>query len=175
MLRPPLPSHSSIRKVLAVSLVNGWSISIVAGLSLLVTLALGDGLGILVSILVTGAGVTELLGRHRLKGGDAGGGRWLLAAQLGLMAVLCGYCIWQLLNLDPHRVLDSLSEEKRGLFESIGYTTAALERLVAVAMVAIYSGVILASLLHQGGLFYFYRRSLAKVEKASVPPPIPIE
>ena len=36
-------------------------------------------------------------------------------------------------------------------------------------------GVMLASLLHQGGLYYFYRRSLAKIDQALVPPPIPTE
>ncbi len=175
MLNPPLPSQSVIRKVLAVSLVNGWSITIVAGLSLLVTLALGDGLGIVVSLLVTGAGVVELRGRHWLKGGDTGGGRWLLAAQLGLMAVIYCYCLWQLRHVDPPGALSSLPAEQLKIFESIGYTKAALEKSVTVAMVAIYAGVMLASLLHQGGLYYFYRRSLAKIDQALVPPPIPTE
>lgn len=168
---PPLPD-SALGKVLAVSFINGWSITIIAGLSLLLTLFIGNVTGIVISLLVTLAGVVELHGRQRLKAGDALGGRCLLAAQLVLMAVLCVYCLWQLLHLNPQDVMKLIPAEIREVYEASG-NLSHLERLAQMGLVAVYGGVILASLVHQGGLFYFYRRSLAKIGQACVPPPIP--
>ena len=173
MQKPPLPPTPATQRLLTVSLLNGWSITIVAGLSLLITLVLQDGLGIAVSVVALGAGLIELRGRARLKQGDSSGGSLLIAAQWLLMGTIYAYCLWQLVHVSPERVLEMVPEQMRSVYERAGQG-AFLRTFVRVGVVAVYGGVMLASLLHQGGLIFFYRRSLGKVDQALEPPPIPM-
>jgi hypothetical protein len=162
-----------LQSVLRVSALNGWSITIVAGLSLVVTLLIGDWLGGLISVLVVTTGLIELHGRRLLTQGRIDGGRWLKNAQWGLMAVLCGYCVWQLLRVDPQRVLAKVPVESWRALRSLGYTETALSSLVRVASYGLYGAVIFASLLHQGCLLYFYGRAMPKIAEGFTPPPLP--
>ena len=70
----------------------------VAGPATLLTLVMGDWFSTLIGALVTLAGVIEINGSRLLKAGDVRGCDRIKAAQLLMMTVLCGYCIFQILT-----------------------------------------------------------------------------
>jgi hypothetical protein len=139
---------------------------LVAGPATLLTLVMGDWFSTLIGALVTLAGVIEINGSRLLKAGDVRGCDRIKAAQLLMMTVLCGYCIFQILNFNYLEMLASLPEETRRMIDSLGVGTTGMESLIKTMYQVVYGCVILASLLHQGGLFLFYRRSTKVITTA---------
>ena len=159
---PPLP-RDTLSKVQKISICNGWSIALIGGPATLVTLVMGDWFSSLIGTLVTLAGVIEINGSQLLEAGDARGCDRIKGAQLLLMGVLCGYCVFQIVNFNFHEMLATLPADTRSLVFSLGVGEAGMESLLRQMYLVVYGCVILASLLHQGGLFLYYRRSTKAV------------
>jgi hypothetical protein len=164
--KPPSLPRDTLNKVQKISICNGWGIALVAGPATLLTLVMGDWFSTLIGALVTLAGVIEINGSRLLKAGDVRGCDRIKAAQLLMMTVLCGYCIFQILNFNYLEMLASLPEETRRMIDSLGVGTTGMESLIKTMYQVVYGCVILASLLHQGGLFLFYRRSTKVITTA---------
>ena len=65
----PTPEEKAYRRVLFVAGFDGWSVVVVAGLGALLSLVFGSLSGILIGLLLVGAGVVELHGRRRCGAG----------------------------------------------------------------------------------------------------------
>ena len=77
-MKPFRPPEEVLRRVLKFSRLNGWSVAIFAGLCTFVSLAMGDPVGIAVSLLVTLGGAIEVRGYRMLKRRNVDGLRWLI-------------------------------------------------------------------------------------------------
>jgi|TARA_B110000467_G_C18336230_1_gene498092 hypothetical protein len=83
------------------SAINGWSLVIVGGLSLLASLAFGAWAGAAVSLAAAFHGIVELVLRKRALIGNQGDAvRWMALNQLGLAASLSLYFAYQVMILD---------------------------------------------------------------------------
>ncbi|MES1168881.1 MAG: hypothetical protein ABUL61_06890, partial [Oleiharenicola lentus] len=63
----PTPQEKTLKRVLAISRFNGWSVIIIAGLGILLTLVLGDLLGTIIGALAVLSGWMEVRGHKLLK------------------------------------------------------------------------------------------------------------
>jgi hypothetical protein len=182
----PTPADKALKWVLRLSWLDGWSMLVIAVLSLLLTLLLFNPLGIFISLLILSAGVIELRGRRALKRRRADGMKLLVRSQLLVLTVILVYCARCLGSYDAGYVRDELIPEMRqtllamlgisldDLMVQAGLTVNELVPRVHQMFLALYGGVVVLSLLFQGGLALFYRRKTALVTEAlAAPPSIP--
>ncbi len=176
------PQDKALQRVLRVSWLDGWSLIIIAGLSLLLTLVLGELLGLAISLLVMAAGIIELRGRRALKRRHADGMQLLVRSQLFLLAVILVYCARCLGSFDAGYLRDQLIPEMRQNFLTLGVnfdeilsqfelTVNDLVPLVRKVFLLLYGGVAIISIFYQGGLALFYRRKTPLVTEALARPP----
>ncbi len=187
MTTPPLtPAAKALKGVLRTSAFDGWGVIVVAGLSLLITLVSFELMGLVVSALVLTGGIMELRGRKALKRRDAATGMKLLVrAQLLILTVLLVYCARCLGSFDADYVREQIvPEANQMLLATLGVSLAdfladggmTVDELVSrarLSFVALYSTVIVLSLLFQGGLALYYRRRIPLVTEALAEPPQP--
>jgi len=160
----PQPSaEQTLAKVLKISRLNGWSIAIVAGVCTLGSLAFGNLVGGLVGLLATGAGVMEIRGNRMLQRRDLVGLKWLVQAELFLLAVLATYAITRLVSFDREAVLANITPDMQALFKQAGIETADIVPLVRTMFFAIYGSVLIVTFIYQGGMALYYRRRSALV------------
>ena len=180
---PPLPmsdpaSEKSLGRVLWISALDGWSISLFAGLCTLISLLMGEWIGVTVGALVTTAGVIELRGRRRLLTGDAGGITLLVRAQMMILAVIWLYAFENLLAFDEAAMMAAITPEMRNALSQAGVSVEDFRPLLKPVYYTLYLTVIAVTLLFQGGLALYYHSRRGKVAAAlagrhSVPPAMP--
>jgi uncharacterized membrane protein HdeD (DUF308 family) len=170
----PTSQAKTLRRVLLVSAIDGWSIVAIAGLGTLITLALGDLVGLVVGVLVLAAGVIELRGRRQLQRRDPNGMRLLIRAQLLLLTVILVYCVSRLGSFDADTAMANLTPEMEAILKENGLERADVLPLVQTAFYATYSIVAVVSVIFQGGLTLYYRSRAAAVTAALTPTPEPI-
>ena len=187
MTIPPVtPQAKALKGVLRLSALDSWGIVVIGGLSLLLTLASFELMGIMVSALVLAGGVIEMRGRNALKRRDAATGMKLLVrAQLLILTVLLVYCARCLGSFDAGYVRDELiPEANQMLLATLGITLSdflaesgmTVDELVAkvhLTFVLIYGSVAVLTLLFQGGLALYYRKRTQLVTEALAAPPQP--
>jgi hypothetical protein len=164
-----------LRRVLKVSAMNGWSVAIFAGLCSLVALAIGDVVGLAVSLLVTVAGGLEVQGNRLLKRGRPDGMRWLVRSQLVVLGVVWVYAGTQLVSFNAAEVAKSIPPDMRAALAQFGFAPQEIMRQVRELYYLLYVSVMAATLIYQGGLALYYRRRVPLVAQAlttPVPPPI---
>jgi len=193
----PTPAEKSFTRILAISRLNGWSVIIIASLASVLALFMGDLVGLSVGVLAVVSGWMELKGRRLLKKRDAWGMRWLVRAELLLLAVLSCYAIRGLVSFDAGYVKDELLPKAREMSQLLGVslddvlpssnmTETKLLSLVRLTFIAVYGTVLLVTLLYQGGMVFYYRRKTEGVanllyvqaapqrwERPMPPPPAP--
>lgn len=174
----PTPAEKSLRRVLLISGIDGWSVIAIAGLGSLLALMLGDLSGAFTGLLIIAAGVIELRGRARLQRRDAGGMISLVRAQLFLLAVILIYCVTRLASFDEglvqQLVQENLTPDMEAALREGGLARADIVPAVKLMFYAVYGTVVVASLLCQGGLMYYYRSRTARVAEALSAPPPPL-
>ena len=193
MAVPPLtPSQKALKRVRGIARADSLSIMILAGLSLLLALALIEPMGIAISALALAAGVIEWRGCRALKRRDAETGMKLLVrAQLFLLAVILVYCVRCIASFDAGFVKDDVIPRLNELLPALldmnfneflqesGLTADDLVVLARKAFLLLYTTVAIVSLLVQGGLALYYRRrtplvTAALAELPVVPPQPPL-
>lgn len=131
-------AHTLLRPA-RVATVNGWTIAVFGGLSLLWALTLGGGL--LVAVALLGVAWNEFRGRDRLRALDPEGARILGWNQCLLAAVVATYCGFAIASAraapDP-----SLAE----LREAVGISTDVVAQLTTL----VYGAVIVVVVVAQG-------------------------
>jgi hypothetical protein len=171
-MKPSRPPEEVLRRVLKFSRLNGWSVVVFAGLSTLGALALGDPMGIAVSLLVTLGGALEVHGYRLLKRGQVDGLRWLIRSQLMVLGVIWAYAGTRLVSFDEGTVREAFTSEMRSALSDLGLTFDDILPLVRRTFHLLYGGVLAVTLLYQGGLALYYRRRGRAIEIALQPPPV---
>jgi hypothetical protein len=167
----PTPEEKVYRRVLFVAGFDGWSVVIVAGLGALLSLLFGSLNGILVGLLLIGAGAMELHGRRLLRRRNADGMRWLVRAQLFLLSVILVYCASRLGSFDAESAMGNLTPDMESALSEAGLAKADILPLVQTAFVTTYALFAILTLVFQGGLALYYRSRIARVTTFLAQPP----
>ena len=173
------PAEKSLRRVLLISAIDGWSIAIFAGLCTLGSLLFGEWIGVSIGAVITAAGIIELRGRTRLLNGDPTGLSWLVRAQILILAIVWLYSFRNLLAYDEAAMMASITLEMRDLMSQAGVAMSDLQALMKPVYYGLYLIVMGVTLLFQGGLalYYFSRRDKVtqalSARNAVVPPTLP--
>ncbi len=171
----PTPAQKALKRVRAISRLNGWSVVIFAGLGTLLALALGDWLSLGLGLLVAGIGGLEVHGHRLLKKRDADGMKWLVRSQMLLLALILSYCASRLGSFDAESALSNLTPDMEAVLKEAGLARADIVPLVHQMFLALYSSLALASLVYQGGLALYYRSKTKLVTEAlTAPPAVPL-
>jgi hypothetical protein len=182
---PPLtPPQKALKRVLTISALDSRGLIAIAGLSLVISLLMGELLGVAISALVLWAGIMEMRGRRALKRRDAETGmKLLIRAQLFLLAVILVYCARCLGSFDPdylkEQVVPTLNQfmmtfMDMTLAEFLQTSGLTVEELIVrahQAFLILYGAVAVISIFFQGGLALYYRRRVALVTEALAEPP----
>lgn len=148
----------AIRRAAGVAAFNGWSMAILAVLSAPFAI-----FSFVSAVVATGLGVlawNELRGRRRLLAFDPQASSLLGWNQLGLLALVCGYCLWQMASsLVGGGSIAAEIAAKPELRDLLG-SGKELEAMVRLLVVMFYGVVIAVSVVAQGlnAWYYFSRR-----------------
>lgn len=153
----------TLRRVLALSLMDGWCMTLFSGFCTSVSLLTGEWTGACVGAIVMSCGVTTLRSRKRLIVGDAVGIVWLLRAQLVVLTIVFLYVLGNLLAYDTAALMAHLTPEIRNMLDQYGVSLADLESLMKPLYFGIYLLVMAGTLLFQGGLALFYKTRRGQV------------
>jgi hypothetical protein len=167
-----LTPDQALTRILRLSRLNGWSVAVVAGLGTLVALLLGDPPGAFVGLAAVLSGAMEIRGNRRLQAGRAEGMRWLVRAQLLLLAVILVYSTSRIASYDDELALENVTPAMR---EALGQLELRPEDLLPFVRTALWLGygtVMLVTCVYQGGLALYYRRRTPLVEQALAGPPL---
>lgn len=160
------PAERSLRRVLLVSAIDGWSIAVFAGLCTIVCLVIGEWLGVSIGGFIVAAGVIELRGRATLVRGDASGLSWLIRAQAMIIGIIWLYAFRTLLAFDQQAIMAELTPEMRDYLQMSGISLETIESLLKPVYFGVYLTVMAVTLLFQGGLALYYFSSRVRVREA---------
>jgi hypothetical protein len=169
----PTPAEKTLKRVLAVSRFNGWSVMIIASLGILLTLLLGDLLGTGIGGLAVVSGWMEVRGHKKLKLRDPAGMKWLVRSQLLLLSVILVYCASRLGSFDADTAMANLTPDMEVVLKEAGLERGDILPMVRMAFFATYLTVTVVTLFYQGGMALYYRSRTAKVTEALTIPPEP--
>lgn len=146
-----------VNRILRLAGINGWCVTVAAGLGALVSFIMTDLIAGLTGAIVMVGGITELRGRRAILRGDATGMRRLFVAQLIVLAMVWSYAVTQLLTFDAAALIAGLPTEVHTIFADAAIDPATLEQIASIANTAVYGVLLLATLIYQGGLALYYR------------------
>ena len=162
----PTPAEKSLQRVRAISRINGWSVIVIAALGTLLTLVLGDLLGMFIGLLAVFSGWMEVRGHEKLKRRDQHGMKWLVRSQLFLLGVILAYCASRLGSFDGETAMANLTPDMEAVLKEAGLERGDVLPLVRTAYYATYLTVALVCLIYQGGLALYYRSRTRLVTEA---------
>lgn len=169
----PTPAEKTLKRVQSVSLFNGWSVVVIAGLGILLTLVLGDLLGSIIGMLAVTSGWMEVRGHQKLKQRDPAGMTWLVRSQLLLLTVILVYCASRLGSFDGDTAMASLTPDMEAVLKESGLERGDILPLVRTAFIATYITVAAVCLVYQGGMALYYRsRTRLVTEALAIPPTV---
>jgi len=149
--------EKTLRRILLVSAIDGWSIALFAGLCTLVSLFLGEWIGVLVGGLVTAGGVLEVRGRAALIRGESAGISGLVRAQTLILVTIWIYALLNLITYDEAAIMAQFTPELRSALSQAGMSVEDLRPMMKPAFFGFYLVVMGVTLLFQGGLALYYR------------------
>lgn len=170
---PLTPALKALQRVQKISRLNGWSVALFGGLSVIVALLFGDLLGAFIGLCVTLAGAMEIHGGRLLRRRDADGMKWLVRSQLFLLAVILSYCASRLGSFDADTVLANLTPDMETVLQEAGLGKSDVIALVKSTFFILYIAVAATCLLYQGGLALYYRSKTKLVAEALATPTVP--
>ena len=162
----PTPQEKTLKRVLAISRFNGWSVIIIAGLGILLTLLLGDLLGTCIGALAVLSGWMEVRGHKILKRRDPSGMKWLVRSQMLLLAVVLAYCASRLGSFDADTAMGNLTPDMEAVLKESGLERGDILPLVRMAFLTTYLTVAAVCLIYQGGMALYYRSRTRIVTEA---------
>jgi hypothetical protein len=163
MKAPPLLPEETLRRLLRVARFDGLCVLALPGLFALLSAGVGDTFGALVGLLVAAAGAVELHGADLLRAGEPRGQGWLIISQLYLMAVIVGFCAWQLTHVDLTLWRMAVTPEVRASLVQLGMTED--EFLAATYRIG-YRLIAFITIVYQGALAFYYLRRRDAVYRA---------
>ncbi|MCF7903057.1 MAG: hypothetical protein K9M19_06470 [Candidatus Marinimicrobia bacterium] len=139
------------------SKLNGRSILIFGIIGCVIGLIALSFEGILIGILIASAGWIELQGYHKLVDNSADAGKWLMGGEGFLLVVIFIYALMHFLALDPDQAINLLSPDAQSLLlESGGIPPEVLNDMIYTAYRWLYLGLIIGTLVYQGGMVVYY-------------------
>lgn len=154
------------QRVARIARWNGGSILAVAGLGALLSVAAADPAPAAFAAAIAFAGWRELGAGRRLAGpaaeGDAAAlGATLARSELAVLALIVGYSAWRLATADAAAELGRLPTAEREALAALTVgDLALLEQLYALALRITYGTLIVVSLGYQGGMAWWYSKTL---------------
>jgi hypothetical protein len=155
-----MASEKVLRRLIVISGMNGWCVTSLAGVSILVSLLMGSWYGVIISLAIAASGYMELKGRQKLQGKLPEARMWLTGSQLWLLFIIVSYAGYQLLVFDPSNMLKDIPQAEQQAMKGIVEANA---QLLSTMYKAIYIAVIIASFIYQGGLWLYYRRDYSRL------------
>ncbi len=169
----PTPQDKALKRVVAVSRLNGWSVIVIAGLGALLTLLFGDLVGTFIGLLAVVAGWMEVRGHRMLRRGDPAGMPWLVRSQLFLLGVILVYCVTRLGSFDADTAMSNLTPDMEALLKEAGLARGDILPMVRTAFLGTYLTFAAVSIFYQGGMALYYRSKTRLVTEALARPPVP--
>jgi hypothetical protein len=147
-----------IRKAARVASFNGWTTALIAACS--APFALSDITTFAITIALSFVAFNEFRGRRRLLNFDPSAATLLGWNQLGLLAVIIVYSLWSLHTNTSDASAVSAQLQSYGDLDSALGAAGTFEGLYKTITYGVYGGVIVLSVIFQGGnaLYYFSRR-----------------
>jgi hypothetical protein len=84
-------SEKVLHRLIVISGMNGWCVTFLGGVSILVSLSMGSWYGVIISLAITASGYMELRGRQELKRKRSEARMWLTGSQLWLLFIIVSY------------------------------------------------------------------------------------
>jgi hypothetical protein len=160
------PRQKQLRRVLRISKINAWSVTIISGGFAVLNLIGMSLVGVLVGGGVAGAGLMEMRGHRRLEAGQSGARQWMVFSQAWLVLCVLAYCGWRLAALDPADPFAMLGDTT-GLNQLVaiaGISTEELGGLFIQIYTYTYGAVAALTLVFQGGLGLYYWVRVGRLE-----------
>ena len=156
------------QKIMRISTINAWSITLIAGSFTLLSLIGLSVPGVIVGAAVTAAGFMEMHGQKALQEDPGRARTWMVGSQVWLMACVLIYCGWRLLSLDPDNpfVVFGDAGQVFQLVEALGIPMKYLASLFIQAFYITYSLIAGLTILFQGGLALYYRSRIGRLVDA---------
>jgi len=170
----PTPQQKTLKRVLAISRFNGWSVIIIAGIGILLTLVLGDLLGTFIGALAVVSGWMEVRGGRKLKRRDPAGMTWLVRSQMLLLTVVLVYCASRLGSFDADTAMGNMTPDMEASLKEVGLERADILSMVRTTFFTTYVTVAVVTLAYQGGMALYYRSRTQLVTEALASPPVPV-
>jgi hypothetical protein len=150
----------TIRKAARVAGFNGWTTAAAAAFSAMFLLFDRSPAAIAITLGLSIVAYNEFRGRKRLLNFDPSAATMLGWNQLGLLAAIVIYCLWMLSGTSAEAVGAFSTQMDSATRKEMLNMVGDLEGLYKTASLALYGGVIVLSVLFQGGnaLYYFTRR-----------------
>lgn len=158
-----------IRKAAAVAAFNGWA---TAGMAMLTApFALFSLSALVATLVLTGVAFNEFRGRRRLLAFEPSAAALLGWNQIGLLAIVCVYCVWTVYS--SLYGANSISTQLQGYAElenALG-SLEDIEALCRQLVMALYGSVLALSVVFQGAnaVYYFTRRRILEDYVAATP------
>jgi hypothetical protein len=159
-----------VARVLRIAKLEGGSVVVVGGLSLVISALTMSPVGLIVSALIVTCGWAELRGARMVAAGDVRGMDWLVRAELGLMATVLLYVGFSWLTLNPATSAKELAGHEAEL-RQVGIDMRDLQAMTASIQRLVYAVVAVVTVIFQGGLarYYHSRRAAVAMELAMQP------
>lgn len=141
----------SIRRAIGVARFNGWSVGLFAALSLLVGLFSLKSL--LIGAVLAVVAYNEFAGARQLRCYDERAARRLGFNQIGLGVVLVVYAVWSICGAVA---APSSFEAALAAGDQATPLIGSIESLQTTVTLAVYGGLIIASIVIQGGTAWYY-------------------
>lgn len=150
-----------IRRAAGVATFNGWTVGVFAAPSLLI--GLFSLTSLLIGIALAAVTYNEFAGARMLRQLDMRAPRRLALGQLGLCGVLIAYALWSIHSLQTGNAYEA-ALAAGGQATAIVESIQRFERMITLV---VYGGLIVGSILFQGGTAWYYL-SLARYINAYV-------
>jgi hypothetical protein len=168
-MQPPDADTKKKERIIRISKMNAWSVTLIAGAFTLIGLLSLSFAGVLVGAAVTSAGLIEIRGYRKLSSGESDARTWMTGSQVWLMFWVLLYCGWRLHSLDtsdPFAILGD-SNSILELTSTMGLSKATVAELFIKAYRWTYGLVAVLTCIFQGGLAVYYWINIGKLDSES--------
>jgi hypothetical protein len=161
----------TIRKAAKVAAFNGWTTAAAAACSAMFLAFDLSPIAIAITLVLSIVAYIEFRGRTGLLNFDPKAATMLGWNQLGLLAMIVAYCLWNLSGSSSEAVGAMTSQMDSVTRQEMKNMIGDMEGLYKTVTLALYGGVIALSVLFQGGnaLYYFTRRRHVEDFNAETP------
>jgi len=165
-MRPPLLPAEILNRLLRLARLDGTVVLALASAFALASALGGNGLEVLIGVLIAGAGALELHGAGLLRTREVRGISWLVASQLYLLTAVLSYVGLRLISFDPALINLIMTETLRQRYIDAGLTHAQIDQVVEWSYYLTYAILGVVTLFYQGGMALYYFRRRDAVAKA---------